>query len=150
MRDLDGAHHLHPLLAFLLTLEQLALPGDVTAVTLGGDVLSLCFDRLSRDDPRADRRLHGYVVELAWDQHLEAPDHRLSVSVRLVTVDDGGEGIHRLPVEKDADHDEIGGLVAGWLVVERRIPLGPRLELIEEVEDHLRKREPVVNLRPLR
>ena len=33
--DLDAADLLHPLLAFLLALEQLALPRDVTAVALG-------------------------------------------------------------------------------------------------------------------
>src|SRR6476646_9922777 len=33
--DLDAADHLHPLLALLLLLQQLALAGDVTAVALG-------------------------------------------------------------------------------------------------------------------
>src|SRR3954469_271456 len=50
--DLDPADHLHPLLAFLLLLEQLALAGDVTAVALGQHVLADRPDRLAGDDPR--------------------------------------------------------------------------------------------------
>src|SRR5690606_19426305 len=35
LRDVDAADRLHPLLALLLLLEQLALAADVTAVALG-------------------------------------------------------------------------------------------------------------------
>ncbi len=34
LRNLNASHHLHALLTFFLLLEQLALSGDVTAVTL--------------------------------------------------------------------------------------------------------------------
>src|SRR3712207_6914720 len=60
--DLDPPHHLHPLLALLLLLEQLALAGDVTAVALGEHVLADGADVLARDDARADGGL---------DRHLE-------------------------------------------------------------------------------
>src|SRR3954452_15647123 len=45
LRNLDGAHHLHALFAFLLLLQQLALAADVAAVALGGDVLAEGVDR---------------------------------------------------------------------------------------------------------
>src|SRR5215216_1404526 len=59
--DLDAADRLHPLLAFLLLLQQLALAGDVAAVALGEDVLADGADRLARDDPRADGGLDGHL-----------------------------------------------------------------------------------------
>src|SRR5262245_33609498 len=40
LRDLDLSDPLHALLAFLLFLEELALPGDVAAVALGQHVLA--------------------------------------------------------------------------------------------------------------
>src|SRR5690606_38285406 len=48
--DLDGADALHPLLPFLLLLEELALARDVPAVALGEDVLAHGPDRLAADD----------------------------------------------------------------------------------------------------
>src|SRR5204862_7592556 len=57
LRHLDPADLLHPLLAFLLLLEQLALARDVAAVALGDHVLAHGLDRLARDDLRADRGL---------------------------------------------------------------------------------------------
>src|SRR6185437_12719637 len=48
---LDPPDLLHPLLALLLLLEQLALAGDVAAVALGGDVLAVGLDRLAGHDP---------------------------------------------------------------------------------------------------
>src|SRR5688500_3392226 len=40
LRDVDAAHALHALLAFLLLLEQLPLAAHVAAVALGGHVLA--------------------------------------------------------------------------------------------------------------
>src|SRR5437879_12338592 len=50
LRDLHGPHLLHPLLSFLLFLQQLALTGDVAAVALGGHVLPQRADGFARDD----------------------------------------------------------------------------------------------------
>ena len=49
LRDLDRADLLHPLLALLLLLEQLALAGDVAAVALGEHVLAQRLHRRPRD-----------------------------------------------------------------------------------------------------
>src|SRR5438045_887997 len=65
LRDVDAAHALHPLLAFLLLLEQLALAGDVAAVALRDDVLAQRLDRLARDHARADGGLDGHLEHLA-------------------------------------------------------------------------------------
>src|SRR5438309_1166250 len=47
--DLHIAHPLHPLLAFLLLLQQLALARDVAAVALGDHILALRRNRLPRN-----------------------------------------------------------------------------------------------------
>ena len=52
MRNLDASERLHPLLALLLLLEQLALAADVAAVALAGDVLAVGLDRRAGDDPQ--------------------------------------------------------------------------------------------------
>src|SRR5437660_2271588 len=57
LRDLDLADPLHPLLAFLLLLEHLALACHVAAVALGEHILAQRLHRLARDDAAADRRL---------------------------------------------------------------------------------------------
>src|SRR5206468_12838289 len=62
LRNLDPADGLHPLLAFLLLLQQLALTRDVAAVALGKNVLTDRANRFPGDDPRADGGL---------DRHLE-------------------------------------------------------------------------------
>src|SRR5581483_9905532 len=74
LRNLHGTHHLHPLLAFLLLLQQLPLTGDVTAVALGEDVLADGADGLAGDDPGADGGLHRHLEVLPRDQLLELGD----------------------------------------------------------------------------
>src|SRR6266545_8315534 len=74
LRDLDGPDPLHPLLAFLLLFEELALTGDVAAVALGQHVLAHRPDRLAADDMGTDRRLDRHFEHLARDQLLELLD----------------------------------------------------------------------------
>ena len=61
----DRAHHLHPLLALLLFLQQFSFPGNVTAVALGRNVLAERRDRSTGDDLSTDRPLNGYLKHLA-------------------------------------------------------------------------------------
>src|SRR5688572_10682518 len=57
LRNVDAADLFHPLLAFLLLLQELLLAGGVAAVALGQHVLAQRLDRGARDDRRADRGL---------------------------------------------------------------------------------------------
>src|SRR5699024_2668362 len=70
LRHRDGTDVLHALLTFLLLLQQLALTRNVTAVTLGEDVLAQRADVLTRDDLRADGSLDRHLELLARDQVL--------------------------------------------------------------------------------
>src|SRR6266480_7475495 len=83
LRDLDGTDPLHPLLAFLLLLEELALARDVAAVALGEHVLAHRPDRLAADDMRADRRLDGHFEQLPGDQCLQPLDECLACGIRI-------------------------------------------------------------------
>ena len=92
LRDLDVADLLHPLLAFLLLLQQLALAGDVAAVALGGDVLAEGRDRLAGDDLGADGGLDGDLELVAVDLRPELLDQLQAASIGLVAVDDDRTG----------------------------------------------------------
>src|SRR5690606_40376437 len=83
LRDLDPPDGLHPLLAFLLLLQQLALAGDVTAVALREDVLANGADVLPRDDARPDRRLDRHLELLARDQRSEEHTSELQSREKL-------------------------------------------------------------------
>src|SRR5215204_2466940 len=137
---LDPADRLHPLLALLLAFQQLALAGDVAAVALGEDVLALGLDGLAGDDPAADGGLDGHVEELPGDQLAQLLGHAAPVVLRLLPVEDGAEGVGRDAVEQHVDPHQVGRLVPGRLVVEAGVPLGARLELVEEVAHDLGER----------
>ncbi len=92
--DLDPADVLHLLLAFLLLLEQLALPRDVAAVALGQHVLALGLDRLAGDDLAADGRLdRARRTSAAGSAPCSFSVMLLAVVVGLVAVDDRAEGV---------------------------------------------------------
>src|ERR1051325_5671311 len=94
LRDLDPAHGLHPLLAFLLLLQQLALPRDVTAVALGQDVLADRANRFAGDDPRTHRRLDRDLELLPRDQLAQPRRHPVAVAVGRVLVHDRRKRVH--------------------------------------------------------
>src|SRR5579884_4525347 len=59
--DLDRAHPLHPPLALLLPLQELALAGHVAAIALGEHVLAHGRDGLAGDHPAPDGRLQRHL-----------------------------------------------------------------------------------------
>ena len=140
LRDLDGTDPLHPLLAFLLLLEQLPLARDVATVALGEDVLAHRPHGFAGDDVRADRRLDRDLEHLAGDQLLEPLGQDPPDRLGLVAVDDEREGIDGLAVDEDVDLGEVRRPVAELLVVHRGVALAAALELVEVVDDELRER----------
>src|SRR5262249_28876282 len=91
LRHVDAPDGLHPLLALLLLLQQLALARDVAAVALGQHVLAHRADVLAGDDTRADRGLDRDLELLARDQLLELGRHGQAVLAGVVGVDDLAE-----------------------------------------------------------
>src|SRR3954453_1838360 len=72
LRDVDLAELAHPLFAFLLLRQELALAGHVAAVAFRQYVLAQRLDRLARDHSAANRRLDRDLEQLARDQFLQA------------------------------------------------------------------------------
>ncbi|CDN46190.1 hypothetical protein BN871_LI_00040 [Paenibacillus sp. P22] len=145
LRNLDVADLLHPFLAFLLLLEQLALPADVAAVAFGKNVFAHRLDRLARNDLLPDRRLDWHLEHLARNQILELLADDPSALIGAVAVHDDGQGVDRLAVQHDIHLHQLGLAVAGQLVVEGSVPLRAGFQLVEEVVDDLRKRNLVRN-----
>src|SRR5215472_4191610 len=87
LRNLHGAHLLHPLLARLLLLQQLSLACDVAAVALREHVLPLRLHGLACDDPRADSSLDRDVEHLARDLLPESVDEQPTAVVGEVAMD---------------------------------------------------------------
>src|SRR5437762_12330394 len=141
LRNLHRPHLFHAPLSFLLFLEQLALPGDVAAVALGGDVLAQRADRFARDHLGPDRRLDHDLEQLARDQLLELLGDLASPLVGLVAVDDDRERVHRVTVQEHVELDQVRRPILQELVVERRIAPRDRLQLVVEVEDDLAQRK---------
>src|SRR5690606_5216855 len=74
LRDVDLADGLHLFLPFLLFLQQLALPRDVPAVALRGDVFAEGADALAGDDLAADGRLDRDGEKLLGDHVAQLRD----------------------------------------------------------------------------
>ena len=100
LRNLDLAELAHPLLAFLLLLQQLLLARDVAAVALGQHVLAQRLDVLARNDVGADGRLDRHVEHLPGDQLLHLLHQLATLVGRVVAVDDQRQGIDPLAVDQ--------------------------------------------------
>src|SRR5215469_12822868 len=87
LRDVDVADGFHPLFAFLLLFQQLALARDVAAVTFRCHVLAERADVFRRDDFTADGRLNFHLELLARDDLLELFRQRASPALRLAAMD---------------------------------------------------------------
>src|SRR6059036_3214916 len=86
LRDLHRPHALHPLLAFLLLLQKLALARHVSAIALGEHVLAHGRHGLARDHLAADGGLDRDLVELAGDYRLELLDKFAALGLGLAAM----------------------------------------------------------------
>src|SRR5436190_10906212 len=137
LRYLHRSHLLHPFLSLALLLEQLALARDVAAVALGGDVLAQRPDRFARDHLRADRRLDHDLEQLPRNQVLQLLGDLAAPLVRLITMDDNAECVHRLTIEHHVELHQFARTVCKEFVIERRLASRDRPQLVVEVENDL-------------
>ena len=79
---------LHPPLARLLFLQQLAFSSNVTAVAFGCDVFSERLDRRSGNDLTANGGLDGYLEHLPGYQLTHTFDEFPAPCIRLLAVYD--------------------------------------------------------------
>src|SRR3954451_387782 len=145
LRDLHVANLFHPLLTFLLTLQQLALARYVAAVTLGGHVLAQRLHGRAGDDPRPDRGLNRHLELLLRDELLHLDAEVAALVVGPLPVDDQGQRIDAIAVHHQIHTDEIGRAVVLGLVVQRRVAARNRLQPVIEPEHHLGQRQIVTD-----
>src|SRR6478609_5488212 len=149
LRHLHPTDGLHPLLAFFLLLQQLALARDVTALTLRYHVFADRADVFASNDLRTDGRLHRNFELLARNQFLEFGRHLVAVGERRILVHDRAERVNGLALQQDVDLHQLRFLLACRLVIEAGVAAGARLQRIEEVKDDLPQRHCVAQLHPL-
>ena len=141
MRDINLSDGLHPLLTFFLLLEELALAGDVAAVTLRGHVLAHGTDALTGNDLAADSGLDGDLIHLDGDDIFELGSQGTPTTFGLVPVHDAGEGIHGLSIDEHLQLDHAVRAVACWLVVEGTVAARDGFDLVVEVDEDLVERQ---------
>ena len=89
----------------------------------------------------ADRGLDRDLEEVLRDQLLQLLAHDAAAAVGARAVDDQRQRIDRLGVDQDRHLDEVAGLIADHLVVERGIAAADRFEAVVEIEHHLVERQ---------
>src|SRR5271156_5469196 len=144
LRNLDASDLLHPLLPFLLLLEQLAFSRDIAAVTLGGDVFAQRLDGFTRDDLGADRGLNRDFEHLARNQFAHLFAQRPAPFVGLVAMHDNRKRVHHLAVDPYIQFNQRPGPEVQKLVIQRCVAAAHRFEPIVKVEDNLGQRQLVV------
>ena len=92
--DLHFAKLAHPLLALLLLLQQLALARDVAAIALRRHIFRQRAQRLTCDDPTADRRLDRNLEQLPRDQILQLAADRPPARLGRIAMRDERQSIH--------------------------------------------------------
>ena len=121
MRYLHVANLTHTLLTLLLLLEQLTLTRHVTTITLGRHVLAHLLHRFAGNNLASDGSLDCNVELLARKEFLEAFAHAASQYYGIVYVDESGECVDALAVEKDIELAKLGCAVLIHFVVKRSI-----------------------------
>lgn len=118
LRNLHVSYLAHPLLTFLLLLQQLLLSGNIAAVALGEDVFAHRADGFSGDNLRSDSRLDRDFEELPRNLFFELLAHLSSALVRRSLEYDEGQRIHFFFIDEDIEFYKLASLIAEQLVVE--------------------------------
>src|SRR5271170_1232722 len=144
LRNLDAPDLFHPLLAFLLLLEQLSFSRDIAAVTFGGDILTQRLDGFPGDNLGADRGLNRDFEHLARNQFAHLFAQRPAPFVGLVAMHDNRKRVHHLAVDPYIQFNQRPGPEVQKLVIQRCVAAAHRFEPIVKVEDNLGQRQLVV------
>src|SRR5580704_3920930 len=144
LRNLDAPDLFHPLLAFLLLLEQLSFPRDIAAVTLGGDVLAQRLDGFPRDNLGAYPGLNRDFEHLARDQLAHLFAQRPAPFVSLVAMHDYRKRVYHLAVDPNIQFNQRPCPEVQKLVVQRRVAAAYRFQAIVKIEDDFGQRQFVV------
>ena len=135
--DVHFADFFHSLFPLFLLFPELALAGDVAAVTFCGDVLGDGADGFAGDDLAANGCLDRDFKELLRNHFFEFGADGAPFGLRFGAVDETGKGVDRFFIDADFEFDDIALCIVVWLIVERGIAAGDRFEFVVEVGDDL-------------
>src|SRR5260370_5508656 len=138
LRNLDAPDLFHPLLAFLLLLEQLSFSRDIAAVTFGGNVLAQRLDGFARDNLGADAGLNRHFEHLARDQFAHLFAQRPAPFVSLVAMHDYRKRVDHLALDPNIQFNQRPSPEFQKLVVQRSVAPAHRFQPIVKVEDDFR------------
>src|ERR1700722_13887088 len=134
LRNVHAPNPLHPLLAFLLFLQQLTLTGNVAAVALGDDILADRRNRLARNDLRSNRRLYRHFKHLPRDQLSHLAHQQPPAIVSEVFMDDRGQRIHWFARNHDIELRHRRRPVARQVIIKRCVAPGNRFKPVVKIE----------------
>src|SRR5258706_4674320 len=109
---------LHPLLPFLLLLQELPLARDVATVALGEDVLAHGRDVLPGDDLAPDGGLDRHLEELPGDDLAQPLRQGAPLRRGAIAVHDERQRVHRLAVHQDVELHQVRLPPARVVIVE--------------------------------
>ena len=135
MGNVDRPHIFHALLAFFLLFKQLAFPSDVSAVALGGHVLSHGFDGFTGNDLSTNGRLQRDFKLVPIDFFLELAQDGPGAVFRAFAVANQAEGFDLFAVHQDLHLGQLVDPVFHQLVVHGAVAVGHAFQLVVEVED---------------
>src|SRR5271156_1826420 len=144
LRNLDAPNLFHPLLAFLLLLEQLSFPRDIATVTLGGDILAQRLDGFSCDNLGANPGLNRDFEHLARYQLAHLFAKRPAPFVSLVAMHDYRKRVYHLAIDPNIQFNQRPCPEVQKLVVQRGVSAAHRFQPIVKVEDDFGERQFVV------
>src|SRR5581483_5010538 len=136
LRDVYPADTLHALLAFFLFLEEFAFAGNVSAITLGENILSYGSDGFASDDLGPNGGLNGYFEHLAGNELTHLRHQGFATFVGEVAVHDDGKRVNRIPCDQDVELHHRGIPISGEVVIERGVSAGDGFQAIIEIENH--------------
>src|SRR4051794_23910218 len=93
LRDFDLTKLLHPLLAFFLLFQQLALTADITPVALGSHVLADGGNRFASDDTSTQCGLNRDLELMSRDLFFQLLAKLSPTAFGLRSVNDTSEGV---------------------------------------------------------
>jgi hypothetical protein len=126
---LDIAYHTHTFFALLLFLEEFSLSGNITAVTLSGNIFSEGrYGRAGNNFP-ADSALNSDFELLFRDFVFQPFANPEGSFPGVVMMDKNGERVNLFAVDEYVEFGEIAFAVINNLIIKRTIALGKLFSL---------------------
>ena len=117
LRNFHASDLAHPLLALLLLLKELLLSRNISTVALCQYVLPKRLDGLPGNNLTAYRRLNRNLKQMSRDLVLQLLAHLPPSLISGIRVDDKGQGVYLLVIDKDIQLYKRRSLIALQIII---------------------------------